>query len=191
MTCSGSACLVTGVSNSNPAQSESQARSRWTSQLSDCFAFQRSQHVSNSFSLFPSVILSLEVKLHLLHSYMNVKWVPVSSDAQVRTCPPQPRACSCPVAGRTRSGGTLLLSLSRVAAGSRFGSDRAASDTCQKTRVPALRPASGPISSPTQLCFLIRKHIPQEKFSEERLSLLCPKSTIHRPLRGTRGDRIA
>nr|5LRW_A Chain A, OTU domain-containing protein 7B [Homo sapiens]5LRW_C Chain C, OTU domain-containing protein 7B [Homo sapiens] len=26
-----------------------------------------------------SVILSLEVKLHLLHSYMNVKWIPLSS----------------------------------------------------------------------------------------------------------------
>lgn len=31
-----------------------------------------------------SVILSLEVKLHLLHGYMNVKWIPMSSDAQVR-----------------------------------------------------------------------------------------------------------
>ncbi|XP_023381489.1 OTU domain-containing protein 7B [Pteropus vampyrus] len=36
-----------------------------------------------------SVILSLEVKLHLLHSYMNVKWVPVSSDAQAPLAQPE------------------------------------------------------------------------------------------------------
>lgn len=34
-----------------------------------------------------SVILSLEVKLHLLHGYMNVKWIPVSSDAQAPLAP--------------------------------------------------------------------------------------------------------
>ncbi|XP_060057752.1 OTU domain-containing protein 7B isoform X4 [Erinaceus europaeus] len=36
-----------------------------------------------------SVILSLEVKLHLLHSYMNVKWIPVSSDAQAPLAQPE------------------------------------------------------------------------------------------------------
>jgi hypothetical protein len=46
------------------------------------------------FFPFHSVILSLEVKLHLLHSYMNVKWIPLSSDAQVKaTLPPSPFLC--------------------------------------------------------------------------------------------------
>ncbi|KAM8786555.1 OTU domain-containing protein 7B isoform 1-T1 [Rhynchonycteris naso] len=36
-----------------------------------------------------SVILSLEVKLHLLHSYMNVQWIPVSSDAQAPLAQPE------------------------------------------------------------------------------------------------------
>ncbi|XP_028344688.1 OTU domain-containing protein 7B isoform X1 [Physeter macrocephalus] len=36
-----------------------------------------------------SVILSLEVKLHLLHGYMNVKWIPVSSDAQAPLAQPE------------------------------------------------------------------------------------------------------
>ncbi|KAM7053614.1 OTU domain-containing protein 7B isoform 4-T13 [Molossus nigricans] len=36
-----------------------------------------------------SVILSLEVKLHLLHSYMSVKWIPVSSDAQAPLAQPE------------------------------------------------------------------------------------------------------
>lgn len=36
-----------------------------------------------------SVILSLEVKLHLLHGYMHVKWIPVSSDAQAPLAQPE------------------------------------------------------------------------------------------------------
>ncbi|KAG8509216.1 OTU domain-containing protein 7B [Galemys pyrenaicus] len=36
-----------------------------------------------------SVILSLEVKLHLLHGYMDVKWIPVSSDAQAPLAQPE------------------------------------------------------------------------------------------------------
>ncbi|XP_038167433.1 OTU domain-containing protein 7B isoform X2 [Arvicola amphibius] len=36
-----------------------------------------------------SIILSLEVKLHLLHSYMNVKWIPLSSDAQAPLAQPE------------------------------------------------------------------------------------------------------
>ncbi|XP_029806002.1 OTU domain-containing protein 7B isoform X1 [Suricata suricatta] len=36
-----------------------------------------------------SVILSLEVKLHLLHGYMNVKWIPVSPDAQAPLAQPE------------------------------------------------------------------------------------------------------
>lgn len=36
-----------------------------------------------------SVILSLEVKLHLLHGYMNVKWIPMSSDAQAPLAQPE------------------------------------------------------------------------------------------------------
>lgn len=58
------------------------------------------------FSPFHSVILSLEVKLHLLHSYMNVKWIPVSSDAQVRTLVLVVRD------GRTKkSGGSFLRNI--------------------------------------------------------------------------------
>lgn len=36
-----------------------------------------------------SVILSLEVKLHLLHSYMNVKWIPLSSESQAPLAQPE------------------------------------------------------------------------------------------------------
>lgn len=34
-----------------------------------------------------SVTLSLEAKLHLLHTYMNVTWLPLPSEVQVRLFP--------------------------------------------------------------------------------------------------------
>lgn len=130
--------------------------------------------------------------MHLLHGYMNVKWISVSSDAQVRTSSTPPLFVltfnnreneiwwwSSPFESLL-SGGLRL----------KVRNNWKISGKSQNTFLPPFPPVSA-------LCFShslsnqaslsdTRTHSSKKSFLDfllnTRVSLLCPKPSIHRPL---------